>query len=369
MDNPMKSSPYDPVESELAKIIFDKLEKIGLKPKFEGFSQSRPNVVCEFGNKGKKLIFNGHMDTVPPANGYSYPPFSGAVREGKLYGVGALDMKAALCAFIYMARALAEHKKDLRGKICLQFVIDEEPMAASHFGTRFLLDRGYGGDAAIVGEPGSKKITVGNRGGYRFKIETFGDAVHTGSREWEKKQEGKNAILDMAKAINALQKIEFPGSKHPLFPGRKNVFTFPTIINGGKSINVVPDRCVAFGDVRIMPGITQEIVESRIKKVLNALGITYKLTPVIYVPATFINEKEKIVDVIKKNTQEVLGFLPYAEGSGPWSDMWMFNEKGIPAINFGPDGNGIHDKDEYVDIQNMVDVTKIYALTALDFLK
>ena len=80
-----------------------------------------------------------------------------------------LDMKASLCAYIFMAKALKKVEKSLKGKIILQFVIDEEPMAASHFGTRYLLDKGYIGDAAIVGEPGLKKITIGNKGGYRFK--------------------------------------------------------------------------------------------------------------------------------------------------------------------------------------------------------
>ncbi|MGB2631621.1 MAG: ArgE/DapE family deacylase [Minisyncoccales bacterium] len=368
MDNPMKSSPYDPIELGLAKIIYGKLKEIGLNPKFEGISESRPNVVCEFGKGSKTLIFNGHMDTVPASNGYTYPPFSGDCREGRLYGVGVLDMKSSLCSFIYMAKALLKHEKEFNGKICLQFVIDEEPMAASHFGTRYLLDRGYTGNAAIVGEPGSKKITIGNRGGYRFKIEVTGDAIHTGSREWEKKAAGRNAILDMAKAIEALQEIRFPDSDHQIFPGRKTVFTFPTIINGGKSINIVPDSCVAFGDVRIMPGVSQEYIEKEINNKLNDLGISYILTPVIYVPSTFIDPREKIVEIIQKNTREVMGFEPIAEGSGPWSDMWMFVDKGIPAVNFGPDGGGVYDKNEYVEIESVINTTKIYALTALDFL-
>jgi succinyl-diaminopimelate desuccinylase len=367
MDDPMKSSPYNPVELDLARIIFSKLKEIGLKPKLEGLSPSRPNVVCEFGHGPKTLIFNGHMDTVPAADGYDFHPFSAKIHDGKAYGVGALDMKSALCCFVYMAKALQEFENELAGKICLQFVIDEEPMAASHFGTRFLLDRGYLGDAAIVAEPGAKKITIGNRGGYRFKIEVFGDAVHTGSREWEKGQEGKNAILDMAKAIKALQGMEFPKADHPLFPGRKNVFTFPTIIEGGKSINIVPDFCVAFGDVRLMPGINQEFIENMIKEKLNTIGISYKLTPVIYVPSTVIDPKEKIVKVIQGSAETILGYKPYSEGSGPWCDMWMFIEKGIPAVNFGCEGGGVHDKNEYVEIQNMIDITKIYVLTALDF--
>ena len=369
MDDPTKSSPYDPIELEVAELIFNKLKEIGLQPKFESISPSRPNVVCEFGQGKKILIFNGHMDTVPPAREWDFNPFFGTIKNGKLYGSGALDMKSALCCYIFMAKALLKFEKELNGKILLQFVIDEEPMAASHFGTRYLLEKGYLGNAAIIGEPGTRKITIGNKGGYRFKIQVFGDAVHTGSREWEQKKEGLNAILEMTKVINALQSFKFPSKEHPIFPGRKNVLTFPTLIKGGKAINIVPDYCEAFGDTRILPGITKEFMEKEIKKKINKLDVKYKLTPIVYVPPVFVNSREAIVQILKNNTKQILKKIPITEGSGPWSDMWMFIEKGIPAVNFGCDGEGMHDKNEYVEIKSVIDVTKIYSLTALDFLK
>ncbi len=368
MDDPMKSSPYDPIELEVAQLIFNKLKEIGLRPKFEGISLSRPNVVCEFGKGKKTLIFNGHMDTVPPGKECDFNPFLGFIKDGKLYGAGVLDMKSALCCYVFMAKALLKFEKELNGKICLQFVIDEEPMAASHFGAHYLLEKGYTGNAVIIGEPNTRKITIGNRGGYRFKIEVFGDVVHTGSREWEEKKEGLNAILEMTKIIEALQNFQFSEKEHHIFPGRKNVLTFPVLIKGGKAINIVPDSCVAFGDTRILPGITKEFIEKEIKNKLDKLGIKYKLTPIIYVPSVFIKPTEPIVQILKKNTQQILKKEPISEGAGPWSDMWMFIEKGIPCVNFGCDGKGMHDKNEYVEIQSVIDVTKIYALTALDFL-
>lgn len=367
MENPMKSSPYDSVELDLAKLIFLKLEEIGLNPKLEGLSKSRPNVVCEFGEGERTLIFNGHMDTVPASNGYEFPPFSGGIKGNKLFGVGALDMKAALCAYIFMARAMVGLECRLGGKICLQFVVDEEPMAASHFGTHYLLEKGYIGDAAIVGEPGTKRITIGNKGGYRFKLEIFGDAAHTGTREWEEKTGGLNAIGEMSKAIYVLQRIDFPADDHPIFMGKKNVLTFPTVIRGGKSINIVPDYCVALGDMRLMPGVKQDDIEKKIKQALEAIGVDYKLTPIVYVPSSFIGPETEIVNVLQNARQKIIGSTASVGGSGPWSDMWMFIQKGIPAVNFGPDGANPHDKNEYVEIQSMIDVTKIYALAAMDF--
>lgn len=367
VDDPMKSSPYDTIESKVAELIFNKLQEIGLSPKFEGMSRLRPNVVCEFGEGGKTLIFNGHMDTVPPPDGYQFNPFSGVIKNERVHGVGSLDMKAALCSYIYMAKALLKFKEKLGGKVCLQFVVDEEPMAASDFGTRYLLEKGYKGDAAIIGEPGAHKITIGNRGGYRFKLEVMGDAVHTGSREWEQGRLGNNAVLQMIKAINALQDFDFPSQSHSVFPGRKSVFTFPTIIKGGQSINIVPDSCAAFGDVRILPGIDKKYLEKKIKERLDKLDIEYKLTPFVYVPPAFVEPTEPLVKVLKDNAQHILDKKLITEGSGPWCDMWMFAEEGIPAVNFGCDGEGMHDKNEHVEIRSLIEATKIYSLTVLDF--
>ena len=147
------------------------------------------------------------------------------------------------------------------------------------------------------------------------------------------------------------------------------LLTFPTIMKGGKAINIVPDSCIAFGDVRILPGIKKEYLEKEIKKHLNKSRVRYKLTPIIYVPASFIDSKEPIVKILQNNAKQILKRNLFAEGSGPWSDMWMFVGKGIPTINFGCDGAGAHDKNEYVEIKSMIDVTKVYALTAFDFFK
>ena len=131
----------------------------------------------------------------------------------------------------------------------------------------------------------------------------------------------------------------------------------------------MPDSCVAFGDVRILPGINKEYIEKEIKRRLSKLNVKYKLTPFVYVPSAFVKPTEPIVKIIRKNSEHILKKKLITEGSGPWSDMWMFIEKGIPAVNFGCDGEGFHDKNEYVEIKSLIDVTKIYSLTALDFLK
>lgn len=110
-------------------------------------------------------------------------------------------------------------------------------------------------------------------------------------------------------------------------------------------------------------------MEEEIKKKLDKLGVNYKLTSVVYVPAVSVKPLESIVQTLKNNAKLILKKELITEGSGPWSDMWMFIEKGIPAINFGCNGDGAHDKNEYVELKSIIDTTKIYTLTAFDFLK
>ena len=181
----------EPIEKEVAKLIFNKLKEFGLKPKFVSALSNRPNVVCSLKKKGRSTsIFNGHMDTVPVGdeNKWKYPPFSAKIVDNKLYGRGSLDMKSSLAAMIFAMKVLS--KLNLKGNLIFTGVVDEEPGAYSEIGTKYLLKYGLKGDACLVGEPGTKKICIGCKGGYRLKIITKGESAHTGSGSWERKEKG-----------------------------------------------------------------------------------------------------------------------------------------------------------------------------------
>lgn len=366
--DPSRSTPYEPIEYDVAELIFDKLQEFGLKPKYEGVSTIRPNVVCEFGKGKKTLIFNGHMDTVVPPCDYEVGPYSGLVKDGKLYGVGSWDMKSALSSYVYIAKALFQYKSKLRGKVCLQFVVDEEPMASSPYGTRYLLEKDYTGDAAIVAELLSSKINIGNMGGYRFKIVVFGKSAHTGRLAYKDSQGARNAVLEMERVTKAINEIVLDDVNHPIFPNKKGILNFPTLIQGGDSINSIPGSCTAWGEIRMLPGVTEEKLNTLIRNKLDQLKIKYQLEKIVYVPAVFVDPNEKIVQILKNNAIKVMNKEVNIEGDVPWSDMWMFIDKGIPAVNFGPDGANAHGSNEYVDIKSLIEVTKIYALSTIDFL-
>ena len=369
---PDESKASEPIEKEVAELIYKKLKSFELRPRMIAANQSRPNVVVFFGPRRfrKSLLFNGHMDTAVPSKDYTLAPYSGAVRRNKLYGVGAFDMKGSLSAYVYALKAIIDAGIQLDGRLIETFVVDEEPGACSRLGTSYVLTKGIRAKVAIVGEPGTGKIAVGHRGGYRFKLTTFGEAVHTGVSAWEKGEKGKNAILDMARVINALQGIEIPYKPARAFPGREPVFTFPVKIEGGTAVNMVPERCVAYGDVRLLPGNSDKQVQLMIKEKLQQLGdIRYELENVLFVPSVETDQKEEIVETLADIARSVNGKRPVIEGAGPWNDSWMLIKRDIPTISgFGPDGDGAHAPDEWVDLNSLRKVTEIYAKVAVQYL-
>lgn len=366
-DTPLRES----VEGEMPTLIFEKLKQMGLSPRYLGASKERPNVVVEWGEKRGRmgLMLNGHMDTIPPEGKDPVSPYSGMVRSGKLYGLGSLDMKASLGAYIYAVKALMAAKIKLKGKLTLAFVVDEESGACSPYGTQYLLEQGCVPKACLIGEHGSEFVRVGQRGSYRFKIVTKGEAVHTGVSSWERGEKGRNAVVDMARIIEMLQGMEIPFKPAKMFEGRRPVFTFPTKITGGTGLNVVPESCEAYGDVRLLPGNSEAQVKLLIVERLQKLNLQYEIQDLMYAPAVEIDPKDPLVLSLQRVAKQVLGYVPEARVSGPGTDGWMLVKRDIPTImGFGPDGGGEHGRGEWVDLASLQKVTEVYARFIVDYL-
>lgn len=363
---PETSSPEIPIEKEVADVTYQELSQLGFPAELSGVSPERPNVICRLpgsGNSNKTLILTTHMDTVEPS-GYTRDPWGAQTEGGRLYGVGAADAKAQIAAMIYAAHALQKVGIELAGNLTLAFVVDEESGACSPYGTQYLLEQGLlHGDAAIIGEPGNKKVAIGHRGLYRFHLRIYGKAAHTGQGDGLQGSAGRNAILDMARLAQALFEYPLPETYSEAFPNRKSVLTFPTLIQGGTGINIVPDVCDAYGDVRLLPGLSAEDIKDIIKNQLQRLSIeTYKLDDVLTLPAVEISPDEYIVRTLVEAVQIVTGEQPRVEGAGPACDGWMFIKRGIPTVcGYGIACGGVHGADEWVDLESLSKITEIYA--------
>ncbi|RLI43523.1 hypothetical protein DRO69_09165 [Candidatus Bathyarchaeota archaeon] len=360
-------------EAEIADFLASKLESLGFEVKLVEAERKRPNVIATLkGEQGRSsLIFNGHMDVVPagPLENWKQPPFEPVVKDGKIYGRGAADMKGALSSIFNAAKAVVELGVSLKGNLVIQFVADEEEGGAK--GTEFLAKKGFiKGDYAVVCEPTGLKIGVAEKGFIRTEITVRGKAAHSSTPS-----EGINAIVKMSKVIKALYD-EFPrkiaGKSHPLV-GSPTV-NVGTII-GGVRVNVVPDKCVIKLDRRLIPGEDPEEAFNEIIEILESVRkrdnqLKYEVKLIGEAEPSEISPQEEIVEVLKRNYEFVFHTNPTIYGLKGTTDARFFiNQAQIPTVIFGPGSiKEAHKVNENVSVKELVLATKIYSLTILDFL-
>ncbi|MCD6530171.1 M20 family metallopeptidase [Candidatus Bathyarchaeota archaeon] len=354
-------------EREIAEFVTEKLRDLGLTVKVHEFKPGRPSVVGLLtGAEGKPvLMFNGHLDTVPIGDreDWSVDPFEGALRNGKIYGRGAADMKGALAAMIASAKAVIESKVRLKGKLILTFVADEE---VTGYGTRDLIRKGYKADFAVIGEPNELKVQTAHKGVLRLKVVTRGKAAHASIPH-----QGVNAIYRMADVCLALEKMNslLAEKKHALLGS-------PTInvgtIKGGIKTNIVPDYCEITVDRRLIPGERPMDVKREIEEVLESLrwktsNLQTEVEVLNVAEPSETPQDEPIVQVAREAVKEVVGRDPGVTGFTATCDMhFLVNEADIPTIILGPGSlQQAHIVDEYVEVEQLINAAKVYTCIIL----
>lgn len=356
-------------EKEIANLIAKKAKQLNLPQKLIALDKDRPNIyVGENFDKKTGLLFIAHLDTVPTGDEkkWKHAPFGAKVENGKLYGRGAIDCKAGIALSIYTLKILSDLKRSKVAKFA--GVVDEESGADSKLGARFLLEKGLNAKAAIYTYPGVETITIGHRGGVRLWIEATGEAVHTGSKSWQDKQKGANAIEAISQLIRLLPNIKMEGH-HPAFPGYGFVIT-PTLIEGGSGESIVPDKARVLVDARLLPNNdNNKYIKSvmRLTKKLESEKVKFNVTIKNNVPAVVISPKEKIVKILRSLDQDVMGIKPEVRGCGPWNEGYMFIGKGIPTVcGFGAEGDGVHSADEHLKLETLPKVLEMYVRAAIN---
>ncbi|KKT67431.1 MAG: Acetylornithine deacetylase or succinyl-diaminopimelate desuccinylase [Candidatus Woesebacteria bacterium GW2011_GWC2_45_9] len=356
-------------EEKISSLVAEEAGRLGLPYRSIALDQERPNVFVgeDFGGKSG-LLFVAHLDTVPGGDEskWKHKPFGAEIEDRKLFGRGAIDCKAGIALSIYALRIL----KDLGRLGLAKFagVVDEESGADSKLGARYLLDNGLNAKASIYTYSGVETVTIGHRGGVRLWIEVAGEAVHTGSLRWQKKEKGANAIEALSQFIGLLKDVKMEG-KNPSFPGFGFVAT-PTLIEGGNGESIVPDKGKVLIDARLLPNQdNNEYIEKvrQLAKRLETNKIKFSVSIKNNIQGVVISPKEKIVRILDGLDKEVMGIKPEIRGCGPWNEGYMFIAKGIPTIcGFGAVGDGAHSTDEYVEIGSLPQILEIYVRAALE---
>ena len=358
-------------------------------------SPKNKNVVAthKFSESGRKFLLNGHLDTfhVEDAKKWDFDPFSGEIRNGKILGRGASDMKGGLAGSIGAFIAAVEMNLPLDGELILMAPADEED--GGFDGTKWLLDNHpeFVPDAAIIGEPNSLDIvSVANKGIMVLKLIVPGIPMH-GSIAM-----GDTAVVKAAEVILLLRRVmELEGDTPPemvevlreqnrhietsedqYYEGRTKLTTHPSynpsIVRAGVRHNVVPHECMVKLDIRLPLGMTLEQMKASVEKLLHEHG--YDDVEVgwgeenFHFGPHFTDPRGPFPQLVKRNVTEVTGKAPIFQITYPGGDIRFIRFRGIPGIIYGPRPFSVGGYNEYVRTEDVLVTAQVHALTLFDFL-
>ncbi|WP_295949998.1 succinyl-diaminopimelate desuccinylase [uncultured Bartonella sp.] len=343
-----------------------------------GFSVERPiftdkntpdieNLYARIGRNGPHLAFAGHTDVVPVGDekAWNFPPFEGAIKDDKLYGRGAVDMKGGIACFIAAVARYLE-KNPLEGSLSLLITNDEEGPGIN--GTIKLLkwaaDKGEKWDAAIVGEPTNPNnlgdmIKIGRRGSLSGIITVTGHQGHVAYPE-----RAANPLDLVIKLCEALKNPVMDKGSENFEPSNLEITTIDT---GNTATNVIPQQSVIRFNVRYNDNWTAETLKQEINKRLNSVKLekkgslvpTFKVDWVISPGGVFLTKNDELVGCLSNAIKTVTGRTPELSTSGGTSDA-RFIKDYCPVVEFGLVGKTMHMVDECVAIDDLEKLTKIY---------
>jgi acetylornithine deacetylase len=355
--------PGNPGEYEIGSYITETLRTIGLDPQFQEIIPDRVNVLATLkgSGDGRSLMLNGHMDTVGVQG--MEDPFSGRIKDGRVYGRGAQDMKGSIAGILTALKALVDADIQLRGDLVFAAVADEEYRS---IGTEVLV-KSVKTDAAIVTEPTGLDICLAHRGFGLFEFETKGRAAH-GSRY----QNGIDANIHMGRILKELEKLSQALLKSPGHPLLGPPSLHVPVIKGGSELFIYSERCKISVERRTLPGEVFEDTKKEMTAILSNLSAADRnfhatVKPILFRNAYEISPESEMAKLVFQTAKQVLDRDPSYIGHHWWEDSALLAESGIETVIFGPKGEGIHSNEEWVDIQSVVDFAQIIAHIAIQF--
>ncbi len=355
-------------ELEFADLYQDQMASLGLQISRREVVVGRPNVFGRIiGHERKSehkkcVMLAGHIDTVG-VEGYP-DPFNPMIRDGRLYGRGSCDMKAALAAYIEVAHILQNHDIRLTGDLVIAGVVDEE---SGMIGSKDISENGPIPDLAIVGEPTELKVCHTHKGQLCMHIKTFGKACHSSVPEM-----GINAISLMADVIKGIERYANDLANRPGHPVCGHARVNPGVIKGGSISSAVPDYCELEVDRRFLPGETPEAIVSEYRSILENISrqnpdFRYEIgKPTVDNAALDTPVESEVVSTIASAFEAIRG-RPADVGVFPAAtDAPHFL---CPAVVCGPGSiYQAHTLDEYVAIDELTASARIYLRTVLQLL-
>jgi succinyl-diaminopimelate desuccinylase len=343
---------------------------------------AKPNLLASIPGEGEtSLLYLGHLDTVPfDAEDWTHDPLG--ERDGeRLYGRGTTDMKGAVAAMLWTARAFVETGTTPPVDLGFAFVSDEE--TGGDAGLPSLLERdALAADACVIGETtcegGRHSVTVADRGSIWLTLEATGEPAH-GSRPVL----GENAIDRLYGAVETLREefgtrpLELAPAVEPVIEESvayyapvmgeetaRELFAYPTInlgtIEGGGAINAVPTTARAEIDVRLSPGVhTPTVIEEIRACARRCEGVT--ITDVSWSIGTYESGDSPFVEAVATTAEGVLGEDVYRRSATGGGDAKKLRNAGIPTVEFGVGTETAHAPEEYTTVDAIAGNALVYA--------
>ncbi|RWR08617.1 M20 family metallopeptidase [Siminovitchia fortis] len=372
--------PQDPQanESKAAQFVYDYLKEMGLEVYIEEVVKGRPNVIgiLDSGRPGKTILFEGHTDVVTEGDrdSWSYDPFGAVIEGNRMYGRGTNDTKGNLSAAIAAVHAIKRSNIKWKGKIILCVPCDEEGMM---IGIKHFIKRGWanGVDGAIICEPEENQICITQKGAMRAVIHTYGKMAH-GAMPLA----GINPNTRMAQVICKLMELE---KREKERVGEHKYLGWPSITptvilgpeKGEPQINVIPDHCYSTLDIRTVPGQDHDQLRADIENILAELAskdedFMAEIEVIESRPWTETDLDDPIVKASVQSYRTVTGKEPIFNGVPGATDGTFLHLAGIPIVTTGAGDRHIpHQIDEYIELDELIEASRIYAQTAMLFLK
>lgn len=368
----IRAQSYSGQEDKVSQALKRNFEEMGFD---EVIIDGYGNIIGHIkGNKpGKKIVFDGHIDTVPVTNPdeWNFPPFGAEINDGRIYGRGATDMKGAVAAMACAAANFAQDtNKDFAGDIYVAGVVHEECFEG--VAARAISER-IKPDYVVIGEASQLNLKIGQRGRGEIVLETFGKPCHSANPE-----KGINAVYKMAQVIEAIRTLK-PTHHEVLGDGILELTDIKSSPYPGAS--VVPEYCRATYDRRLLVGETKESVLAPINELLEEM---MKKDPQLKVKASYALGKEMcytgneiegerffpgwLFDESEDFVQDVYKELK-GMGFDPAITQYNFctngshyaGEANIKTLGMGPSRENLaHTVDEYIEIEQLTSVTECY---------
>ena len=375
--------------TEAADCITGWLDEQGAPWRIAAAKPHLPNVVGSFAGArpGRHLVLNGHIDVFPPLDESGW---SGERRDGKIFGRGASDMKTGTLAGVVAYAWLHRLRDQLRGRLTLTAVSDEQ--TGGKWGTRWLFETMRDevlGDCCLNGEPsglnnirfmekGTLRLIVtarapGGHGGYPHLSRNPNKVMASLISEFDRRMHMREAVLPdaVARALTTPEAVAV--LEAGMGPGAAEVvkrMTFnPGVLNGGLKVNQIPHEAVLEIDLRIPVGIDRDAVLAEATEICAAHEATFTVVEAHSYPGSMADPEHEMVRIIADNAEAATGRRPVPMSSLGGSDSRYWRYEGVPAYLYGPSPVSMGRGDEHVTEEEFLAVVRVHLLSAYDYLQ